>query len=259
MAEKEEFTNAWISRQYDQPPPMLDCLEADANGRLDMGSLSRSYSECQERIKELQNMMDQQNFISTFLWDLAHSKKPILGGRRPSSGFGTSVKIQGVPSETDLDTLVLADEDDKDKENLFYSYATLPDCDEKPKVCNDKASPATGDRPVCNDGAIKRTSQTGALYLNDVATGQNLPHSDSHLNAYPLPSRERLKTLEPPPTKDKPKLPGSFIKTGSIKSKSFDTGNNMLPRSGGSDCKPGAPGDRSSTTSIMSIGMYTYN
>ena len=78
MTTKDEFEVAWKARFPDDKPPLLECFEARYQSPQTLKDACKSqHSSTQHNIEMLQNELHQQEFISTFLWDLLHSSTPL--------------------------------------------------------------------------------------------------------------------------------------------------------------------------------------
>ncbi|ELU10554.1 hypothetical protein CAPTEDRAFT_194023 [Capitella teleta] len=106
MGSKGDFEIAWKARFPDDSAPLLECFEGRHRSSTELRDACQSqYASTQHNIEMLQKELHQQEFISTFLWDLLRSETD--GPRSPGLDSDIPVPTQHEPA--------------------YHGYATVPE------------------------------------------------------------------------------------------------------------------------------------
>jgi hypothetical protein len=79
MSTKKDFEAKWKVRFPEDSPPLLECFETRYGSATELKEACQNqHVSTRHNIEMLQKELHQQEFISTFLWDLLNSKVPLV-------------------------------------------------------------------------------------------------------------------------------------------------------------------------------------
>ena len=135
MSLKERFLSSWRAKFPTGDVPELPWIK----NNLDTQQLESAYKTSQKRIRDLKRELQQQEFISGFIWDQLHgSQSDVVNSDEKLQGNDTQVSNAGKRGETDangLETNVrLAKSESLSEQELWYPNAVDVTEDGKKKL-----------------------------------------------------------------------------------------------------------------------------
>ena len=125
MSLKERFLSSWRAKFPTSDVPELPWIE----NNLDTQQLESAYKTSQKRIRDLKGELQQQEFISGFIWDQLHgSQSDVVNSDEKLQGNDTQVSNAGKRGETDANGLetnvrLTKSESLSEQEELWYPNA----------------------------------------------------------------------------------------------------------------------------------------